>query len=202
MATTNTPTGVPAGERYDEILRVAASLFHTQGYAGTSVQDVADVLGMNKASLYHYVKGKEDLLWAVVRDVTDAFGVELANSATKTHETGLDAVEDFVKAHALFNANNAMKALVYERDAHRLRPELYDSIIETRDEYERMLRTHFERGLEDGSITSDLNPFVAVKVMFGMTNWVYHWYDPEGAIRPEELADTVATMVRRSIAAG
>ncbi len=120
-------------------------------------------------------------------------------SALHAHDTGLDAVEDFVRRHALFNAKNAVKALVYERDAHRLRPELYASIIDTRDEYERMLRRRFDRGREDGSIRPDANPFISIKLLFGMTNWVYHWYDPEGAVTPEQLAETVAAMARRSI---
>lgn len=196
---TTTPRGNQAGERYEEILRVAAELFHRNGYTGTSVQDVADALGINKASLYHYVTGKEDLLWAVVRDVTDAFGLELASASDHTHRTGLDAVEGFVRKHAVFNARNAVKALVYERDSHRLKPELYASIVATRDEYERVLREWFERGRADGSIRADLTPAIAIKLLFGMTNWVYHWYDPAGWVTPEQLGDQIASMARRSL---
>lgn len=200
-AVTTTPRGNQAGERYSEILRVAAELFRRHGYAGTSVQEVADVLGINKASLYHYVKGKEDLLWAVVRDVTDAFGVVLAADADHSYATGLDAVEDFVRSHAMFNARNAVKALVYERDSHRLKPALYAEIVATRDNYERVLRERFDRGREDGSIRADLTPGIAIKLLFGMTNWVYHWYDPAGWVTPEQLGDQIASMARRSIEA-
>ncbi|WP_127817764.1 TetR/AcrR family transcriptional regulator [Microbacterium sp. CPCC 204701] len=201
QSATITPRGNQAGERYAEILRVAAELFRRNGYTGTSVQDVADVLGINKASLYHYVTGKEDLLWAVVRDVTEAFGVALAAASDRTHDSGLDAVEDFVRTHAMFNARNAVKALVYERDSHRLKPELYDEIVATRDEYERLLRERFDRGRDDGSIRAELTPAIAIKLLFGMTNWVYHWYDPAGWVTPEQLGDQIASMARRSIEA-
>ena len=48
--------------RLREVLDVAACLFHEKGYRSTSLTDIANALGMNKASLYHYVRSKEDLV--------------------------------------------------------------------------------------------------------------------------------------------
>src|SRR4051794_38523212 len=60
MASRNRP------RRDEEVLSAAARVFHAQGYAGTSVQDVADELGILKGSLYHYISSKEELLFRLL----------------------------------------------------------------------------------------------------------------------------------------
>ena len=49
-------------ERRRQILRGAASLFIRKGYLNTSVRDIAGELGMNVATLYHYVGSKNGIL--------------------------------------------------------------------------------------------------------------------------------------------
>ncbi len=59
--------------RRDEVTRVAARLFAERGYDGTSLADVAEAVGIQKASLYHHIATKEDLLWEVARAGAAAF---------------------------------------------------------------------------------------------------------------------------------
>ena len=44
----------------------ATRLFRQRGFHATSMQDLAEDLGMNRGSLYHYIEAKDDLLWAIV----------------------------------------------------------------------------------------------------------------------------------------
>ncbi|MDF3313275.1 TetR/AcrR family transcriptional regulator [Rhodococcus sp. T2V] len=50
------------GRRRDEILAIAAEKFAVKGYEATSLEEIADELELAKASLYHYVENKEELL--------------------------------------------------------------------------------------------------------------------------------------------
>src|SRR5881227_2687881 len=72
--------------RREELTRTAARLFADRGYHGTSLADVAEALGMQKASLYHHIASKEDLLWEVAWGGEEAF------------HAALDAVPDAVPA--------------------------------------------------------------------------------------------------------
>lgn len=54
-----------------EVLDAAINIFWEKGYSGTSVQDVADALGMLKGSLYYYIDSKEDLLEMIFSDSHD-----------------------------------------------------------------------------------------------------------------------------------
>src|SRR3954467_11240421 len=55
--------------RREELTRTAARLFADRGYHGTSLADLAEALGIQKASLYHHIDSKEDLLWEGGRGV-------------------------------------------------------------------------------------------------------------------------------------
>ena len=49
--------------RRHELTREAARLFAEKGYHGTSIGDLAQALGVQKASVYHHIESKQDLLW-------------------------------------------------------------------------------------------------------------------------------------------
>src|SRR6266550_287247 len=54
-----------------EIVAIAQNLFFREGYAGTSMSQLAAALGGSKTTLYNYFQAKEDLLLAVVEDVVE-----------------------------------------------------------------------------------------------------------------------------------
>ncbi len=53
----------PRRPREEQLRRTAVRLFREHGYDGTSMQDLAEALGMHRGSLYHYIDSKEDLLF-------------------------------------------------------------------------------------------------------------------------------------------
>lgn len=55
-----------------EIYTVATKLFSEKGYASTSLQDIADAMGLSRPALYHYVDSKEDILARLVEEFTES----------------------------------------------------------------------------------------------------------------------------------
>jgi TetR/AcrR family transcriptional repressor of nem operon len=69
----NSATALATGSTREQILAVARSLIETRSYLGFSFQDVADAIGIRKASLYHHFPTKEALGIAVIRQATQQF---------------------------------------------------------------------------------------------------------------------------------
>src|SRR2546430_10190455 len=65
-------TGSHADDTRSRILTAARELFVDRGYAGTSVRDIAEHLGMTKGALYYHFSSKEDLLYALVEPLLEA----------------------------------------------------------------------------------------------------------------------------------
>lgn len=88
----------------ERVLTVAERFFHEQGYAGVSMQELADALGMRKASLYHYApEGKEQLFVAVMERRLTAHGAKLRQALTGAGpnlDAQLLAVAGWAIAHA------------------------------------------------------------------------------------------------------
>ena len=71
----------PNNERLAEIYRAAAQIILRKGYDATSVNDIANALGMTKAGLYHYINGKKELLFDIMNFGLGELDAEVAEPA-------------------------------------------------------------------------------------------------------------------------
>ena len=108
----------PPRRRQSEILEAAAVVFREKGYESTSIQDIADAVGILKGSLYYYIDSKEELLYEILRKTHDD---ALRNvERTQAFEgTALEKVREFVASHVRFNAENLVKMGVFFHDFPR-----------------------------------------------------------------------------------
>src|ERR1051325_4598193 len=59
------------GKRASDVYRVAAEIMCQKGYEATSMNDIAEAAGLTKAGIYHYIRGKEDLLFEIMMYAMD-----------------------------------------------------------------------------------------------------------------------------------
>src|SRR5436305_15260652 len=91
---------IETGARRREIDDVASELFHANGYAATSVRDIARALDIQAASMYAHVASKEDVLWSIVDRASSDF--ERAADAALADASASDPVDRLaalVEAH-------------------------------------------------------------------------------------------------------
>lgn len=94
----------PAADTRRRILAVALELFSTRGYAGTSMRDIAETMGMTKAAVYYHFESKEQILEAVtepMRVEMDRMMQEATGPAPPTPEQLLTRLADMLSRHAL-----------------------------------------------------------------------------------------------------
>jgi len=186
-------------DRRRKLIDAAALTFRAKGYDATSLQDIADAVGIQKGSLYHYIETKEDLLYSVV----DAVHTEMhtANSAWREAEAPLDRIRAFVEGHVQFSIDNLVYAEVYFRDFRALSEERKTHIIAARDRYEGALRSLVEDAIAQGVVREGITPAMATRVLFGMMNWLYYWYRPDGPLSPEEIVAAIRDYALASLQA-
>jgi TetR/AcrR family transcriptional regulator, cholesterol catabolism regulator len=182
----------PPKKREREIIDAAAEIFHRNGYADTSVQDVADAVGILKGSLYYYIDSKEDLLYRVLLEVhEDAEGI-LESIEAMTDASPLERIRAYVRRHVDYNARNLTKIAVYYHDFRLLSPERRADIRKHRRLYEEFLESLIREAQDAGEARRDADPRVLANCMFGSMNWTYTWYRPGGKVSVPELAEMVA----------
>lgn len=197
-----TPT--PEISRRRAIEDVASELFRTHGYAGTSVRDIARALEIQGASVYAHVASKEDVLWSIVDRAASRFEAAAAAAAARAEHRRpgdpAEAVAEFVRAHVAVVAEDVEEASVFVSEWRALGPERRAAILERRDAYERRLRDSIDAGIGVGAFAMT-DPALAARVLLTALNGLATWYDPEGRLGSDRIADHLADLAIRMLTA-
>ena len=171
--------------RRSELRREAARLFAERGYHGTSIGDLAEALGVQKATLYAHIESKQDLLYETMRDGADAF-----HAALDAIPESLPAVEKIrlaLRGHLRVVAEQLDVATVFVQEWRYLEGERRDEIVVERRRYEERIRALFREGRELGELRTDLDDSTAALLTLSAANWAYTWLQP--GRETDELAD-------------
>ncbi len=180
--------------RYDQklefILRTAARIFAEKSYHSTSMRDISRATNVSLAGLYHYCKSKEELLF-LIQD--NCFGrvLERLEQRLLEVEDPVTKLGIFIENHLSFFAANMSEMKVLSHEAESLRGELYTHVSTRKDKYTKLARKILRevQDTQPGKQAIDLT--VATYALFGMMNWIYNWYDPQGKLKVSDLADNL-----------
>jgi AcrR family transcriptional regulator len=193
--------GTAAAVAREEQVRAAAlCLFKEKGYHATSMRDIANAVGINKGSLYSYIKSKEDLLIPVFER---AMGVLLVQIEQITADPSLPPTERLkraIHAHVTAVADNLDVLTVYLSEWRQLAAE---SLATNRAQRERYAAL-FHQILRDGVATGEFRPMdtrIVMLGMIGMCNYLFRWYRPDGRLTPDQVADELIEMVMQGVRA-
>jgi AcrR family transcriptional regulator len=183
----------PAAALRADIIAAATRVFSERGYHGASMSDVADALGMRKASLYHHVRKKEDLLFAIHEQLIDEL-IEETERVTVSGGTPSAKLHDVLLVSMRFVARNRDAVTVFLQERRAVTgDERWESLVAKRDRYERMVSGIIADGVAGGDFV-DLPPEIAARGVLAMANWGYTWFQPEGRLTAEEVAETFAAI--------
>jgi AcrR family transcriptional regulator len=190
---------IEAGARRREIDEVASELFRANGYAATSVRDIARALDIQGASLYAHVASKEDVLFSIVGRAASAF--EAATTAAEADTAAADPLERLaalVEAHVDVVTTDPRRASVFVTEWRHLSPERKAGIADRRDAYERRFRTTIEDGISVGAFRQT-DPAIAATFILTALNGIAGWYRPDGRLGADRIADHYVELALRSL---
>ncbi|HJY28179.1 MAG TPA: TetR/AcrR family transcriptional regulator [Pyrinomonadaceae bacterium] len=180
--------------RYDQklefILRSAARIFAEKSYHSTSMRDISRATNVSLAGLYHYCRSKEELLF-LIQD--NCFGrvLERLEQRLQDVEDPIAKLGIFIENHLSFFAANMAEMKVLSHEAESLRGDLYTHVSTRKDNYTKLARKILREVQEVGNSKEPIDLTVATYALFGMMNWIYNWYDPQGKLKVSDLADNV-----------
>ena len=179
---------------------MASDLFREQGYAATSVRDIARALDIQGASLYAHVTSKEDVLWAIVDRAASRFeaAADAADDCSRPNDHTARLTE-LARAHVRTIAEDVGAASVFVAEWRSLGAERRAAILERRDAYERRFRELIAAGIASGEFRMT-DAAVASMFVLGALNSIATWYDPNGRLPANRIADYAADLAVRTLA--
>lgn len=177
--------------RLDEIIETGITVFHDRGYDSGSLDDVAAALDLRRASLYHYLRNKAQLLYLIFdRALTISLQRldELAGIADPRQRLAA-LVGHQVRMVA---ADPSLFAVFFDQRP-RLDDEYREQIIRKEREYVRRFASVVAEAVDAG-VLAEVDPRHAAHSLIGMTSWVYKWFDPQRD-DPDAVARTMIRLV-------
>ncbi len=161
--------------RKEAILKAAAELFAARGFDATPTAEVAKAAGVAEGTIFHHFKTKDGLLIHIFEELMSSYLKE-AHVQIDEADTGMDAVERFIRFHFRFISEFAKESLVISRDipAHFFKPDFpHRKLVDNHvSQIVRLLEASIERGQKDGSIRDvvvDKTAFILRGLLIGLT---------------------------------
>lgn len=177
-------------ERRAELVRAAARLFRTQGFAASSTRDIAAAAGMQSGSPFYYFESKSALLEAVMRDgmakvtLTQAAALRALGARAPARER----LRTLVRHHfevLVGPDSDFIPVMLYEWRS--LTPVQRRAIGLQKDAYEAAWMPAINSLRRAGQLRA--RPDVARLFIFGALNWSAQWFDARGPLTLDELTE-------------
>jgi AcrR family transcriptional regulator len=180
---------IRAETRRVEIMRAAARVFRAHGFAAAGMRDIAVAADLSPANLYHYFRGKDELLFFCQDRSLDRL-IEALAAARRDRGHLAARLRDMAVAHVLCLVDGVEGSAAH-LEVNALPARLRARIVAKRDRYERGVRALVADGIRRGALRAT-DATVATRAFLGALNWTAHWFRPEGAQSPQRVAELVA----------
>ncbi|MCU1655006.1 MAG: putative TetR-type transcriptional regulator [Pseudonocardia sp.] len=180
------------------MILTAATIFQEKGYRATTLNDIAEALTTDRATLYRYITGKEELLREVIAESV----VQIAEEVDRI---------TLGDSPAPVKLRQVMTHVMTSYEAHYPHPyifiqELLDSTWHENSDWAHHLVSMvreiqanvlgiFEQGCRDGELRTDIPIDIMANALLGMVNWTHRWYRPRDPYPGDEVGDSFATLL-------
>ena len=181
-----------------QIYETAAKLFSQRGFAGTSLQDIADEMGVSRQALYYYVKSKDELLAKLVTEINEAGTAAILEVAKQPDIEPLEKLSRIAYMMAYDRAVRPKQFLLLQRSEGNLS----DDLAQVHEGNKRLVMRNMAElvatGIEAGQFRP-VNPRSAALAVLGMCNWVALWFHNEESSKADQVASDIADMAVASL---
>lgn len=191
-----------AGRRA-KIISAAAELFRKSGYQSTSLAQIAEAIGTDRASLYYYFSSKEEIFDIIVTDVVEQ-NLAIAESIRDSDGTAVHKLhrvttqlmssyaENYPFLYIYLQENMAQIAGKRQAWAERMRA--------VNRRYERAIGEMIQQGLDEGTIKAVAPAWVIANGLMGMISWTNRWFNPEtSSVSAAEIGEAYAEILLTGI---
>lgn len=188
--------------RREDILRKALELFDRQGYANTSLDDIARAVGIAREGIYYYFKNRAEILLHIIEPRSLALIDGLKRIVTAANGDFAAKLHDAVRNHLEQFDLHCLEMTVSLRDGHlEDARQVRASMARIWKEYEALWTRLVAEGQRAGAFKPMGDPKMLAFGILGMCNWLARWYDPKKGVPISELVESYSQLVGQGLVA-
>jgi AcrR family transcriptional regulator len=171
----------------EDILEAAAQVFRQKGFHGASMNDIAEAVSLQKASLYHHVTSKQEILLELLDRALELLLERISAIAVQSIPAD-EKLHRMIREYLQILVENIDLAAVLLFEHRALERRQHARHIPNRDKFESLWKDVISEGVSKKRFKCD-NPSLATRALFGIMNWTITWYRPNGELSIEQIAD-------------
>ena len=180
-------------DRKDQLREVAQTLFKEKGYAGSSMRDIAQIMGIEAPSIYNHVNSKHDLLKRICFEIADKFLLIINNIKKAGSSHPAITLQTIILEHVKVVTENHDASAVFTNEWRFLEACDLENFIKLRNKYERFIEKTIKDGLEQGIFKTSNTKLVTLSLLTTL-NGIYHWYNPNGRLKAEDISHNIMNL--------
>jgi AcrR family transcriptional regulator len=188
---------VPTPRVREDIIAAATRVFSQRGYHAASMSEIASEVGIRKPSLYHHIRKKEDLLFAIHEQLIDEL-IEETTVALERANTAEARIRRILEVNMSFVARHRDGVTVFLQERREMSGQRWDDLVVKRDRYERIVSGAVAAGTASGEFVG-APPQITARALLGMANWGYTWFDPAGELSATAVAEIFAEITLKGL---
>jgi AcrR family transcriptional regulator len=177
----------------DTILEAAAQVFRQKGFHGASMQDIAEAVNLQKASLYHHVSSKQEILLALLDRALELL-LERISAISNQSLPADQKLQQMIRTYLQILAENTDLSAVLLFEHRSLERKQHAQHVPNRDKFEALWRDVLVEGVAAGSFQCD-DPALTTRAILGILNWTITWYRPDGGLTIDQIADRYSSLL-------
>jgi len=176
----------------DDILEAAAQIFRQKGYHAASMQDIAAAVNLQKASLYHHVASKQEILLALLDRGLDIL-FERISAVVNQNLPPEEKLRLMMRQYLGTMTGQIDLASVLLLEHRSLEPKLHARHVPNRDRFEALWRDVIREGASTGAFDCT-DAALTARALLGVMSWTITWYRPSGPLSVDEISDYLAAL--------
>lgn len=175
------------------ILQKAAIMFRQRGFAATSMRDLAEVVGLEAASLYNHISSKNEILEAICFEMANHFNTHM-DQIESTRQSALSAIEAVLRFHIRQMIDNYEQVYVSDREWKHLQEPYLSNFQTQRRTYRKRMAQLIETGIQKKEILP-IDSATAVLIMLHAIGGIESWHRSKKRISAHELEENMLTIL-------
>jgi len=177
----------------EDILEAAAQVFRQKGFHGASMSDIAEAVNLQKASLYHHVSSKQEILVDILEQALHLL-LERISAITTQNISAEKKLRLMIHEYLQILVDNIDLATVLLFEHRALERRQQSRHIPNRDKFESLWREVIAEGVRTKTFQCD-DPALATRALLGLLNWTITWYHPSGEKTIQQIADDYSSLL-------
>lgn len=184
-------------DKRQAIIREAAIAFNEGGYEGTSLDTIANRLGVTKKALYYYVKNKQEILFEIFCQWLDVQESSIKR-ATTNGQNGLERLELYSEYYVVAVLEQLTPMDRISGELTSLDTQSMQAIIKRRKSNDTKLEQLVKQAIDEG-LAGDHDPSMVINTLNGALDWIFKWYKVGGSQSAAQTAHSIFAVILQGV---